>query len=67
MMMDCPLMISDRHEQPGIIVLRYCRVAVNKPYPSLASLCGDILASQHRLEVSKLFKSDWKGPKKAFV
>ena len=56
MMMDCPLMISDRQEQPGIIVLRYCGVAVNKSYPSFASVCGDILASQHRLEVLKLFK-----------
>jgi len=40
---------------------------VKKPYPSLASLCGDILASQHLLEVSKLFKGEWEGPKKAFV
>ena len=55
MMMDCPLMISDRQEQPGIIVLRYCRVAVNKSYTSFGSLCGDILASQHRLEAFQAF------------
>jgi hypothetical protein len=55
MMMDCPLMISDRQEQPGIIVLRYCRVAVNKTYTSFGSLCGDILASQHRLEAFQAF------------
>ena len=29
---------------------------MNKSYPSFASVCGDILASQHRLEVLKLFK-----------